>query len=87
MEYYTYILLTSKNNYYYGHTDNLKERVVRHKKGEVRLTKRYLPVKLVYYELFETRGDAINREKYFKSLKNKNYVKELITVKKNNKKF
>jgi putative endonuclease len=78
MKYYTYILLTSKNNYYYGYTNSLRSRMNKHKKGQVKSTKRYLPVKLIHYESFGDRSEAMKREKYFKSLKNNNYIRKLI---------
>ena len=68
--YYVYILRSLKDgNFYTGHTANLKKRLARHNRGEVRSTKSRRPFGLVYWEAFATRRDAMKRERELKSLR------------------
>jgi len=64
---HTYILKCADATYYTGHTQNLKERLRRHNKGENTYTKYRLPVKLVFYAAFSDKYMAIAFEKYLKS--------------------
>ena len=66
---YTYILLCSDNTYYTGWTNDLSKRLKAHNSGNgARYTKPRLPVSLVYYEVFETRREAMHREYETKQL-------------------
>lgn len=65
--YYVYILLCSDEKTYTGCTDNLKDRIDRHQKGQVPATKNRLPVKLITYFAFSNKYTAFNFEKYLKS--------------------
>ncbi|MGQ1911692.1 GIY-YIG nuclease family protein [Marinifilum sp. RC60d5] len=64
-------ILTNKNNttLYVGVTANLQERIAQHKEklDKKSFTARYNLSKLVYYETFQTIGDAISREKQLKA--------------------
>ncbi len=67
--YYVYIL-TNKNNtvLYTGVTNSLTRRIWEHKAKLISgFTKKYNVTQLVYYEVFETPTDAINREKQIKA--------------------
>ena len=63
---YAYILRCSDGRYYYGSTNNLFQRLARHRRGQVKSTKWRLPVKLVYVEAFATLEEARQRELSFK---------------------
>ncbi len=65
--YYTYILQLSNNEYYAGHSEDLKARIKYHHEGKVRATKYFRPVKLIYYAAFLEKEKAISFEKYLKS--------------------
>jgi len=52
---------------YTGFTSNLKQRFRQHQNGEVKSTKKFLPVKLIYYQAFLSETDARKEEKYLKS--------------------
>ena len=68
--YCVYILSSEKDgSFYVGSTEHLEERVAFHNSPRARWTKRHQPWKLIHVEEFETRGDAVRREKYLKSLK------------------
>ena len=66
--FYIYILSSQNNNVLYvGVTNDLKRRVIEHKKAIVDgFTKKYHVNKLVYYETFSTSMEAIRREKQLK---------------------
>lgn len=74
--YYVYILKCSDNKPYTGCTDNLKERVTRHKNGYVPATKERRPLSLEYYFAFKEKHIAFNFEKYLKSGSGRAFVKK-----------
>jgi len=68
MHYYVYLLLCKDGSYYTGHAKNVKRRVEQHKKGQgARYTKMHRPEKIVYVEEFNSRSDAMKREREIKS--------------------
>lgn len=76
--YSVYILLLANMQLYAGLTKNLQRRLVEHKNGKSPFTKNRLPVKLIFYEVFNNRKDAAKRERYFKSSKGKYTLKALL---------
>jgi len=64
--YYVYILLCSNKSFYIGHTNNLKKRYKEHCDGFVKYTKPLRPLKLVYYEKYKTKVEAVSRERQLK---------------------
>ncbi len=76
---YTYILECADGTLYCGWTNRLKERVEAHNSGKgARYTKGRRPVKLVYYETFDTKEEALRREAAIKKMTRKEKI-ELIT--------
>jgi putative endonuclease len=76
MSYFTYVLKSDYDGtYYYGSTKDLKERLKVHNSGKSRYTKGKRPWRLHYSEEFKTRGDALKREKFFKSIDGYNFLK------------
>ncbi|MFA4936934.1 MAG: GIY-YIG nuclease family protein [Patescibacteria group bacterium] len=66
--YYVYLLYSLKDKkFYIGFTSNLKDRVKTHNAGGAPATKNRRPCKLIFYEGFLAKGDALRREKYFKT--------------------
>ncbi|MDD5773114.1 MAG: GIY-YIG nuclease family protein [bacterium] len=77
--YYVYILQSLKDkNLYIGFTDDLKSRFLRHQKGQVPATAPRLPLKLIFYESYRNKYDALRREKYLKSTKGKTTLKSML---------
>ena len=67
--YYVYILKSLKDEKFYtGCTANLKKRLKQHNGGRVRSTKARRPLKLVYWETFATRSEAMRRERHIKGI-------------------
>lgn len=66
---YTYILECSDHTYYTGWTNDLKKRVKAHNEGKgAKYTKPRRPVKLVYFEGYDTKEEAMRREAAIKRL-------------------
>jgi len=66
---YVYILECFDKSLYTGFTNNLEKRVRVHNSGKgAKYTRCRLPVKLVYYEEFETKSEAMKREYSVKQL-------------------
>jgi putative endonuclease len=64
MEAVMYILFCGNGQYYTGSTINLEKRLEQHHLGEgANFTKKHLPVKLVYFEIFDRIDEAFEREK------------------------
>jgi len=75
--FYTYILKSQiKMTHYYGHTENLVQRLKRHNAGNVRSTKSGIPWKVIYFEQFSTKSEAYKRELFFKSINGYRFLKE-----------
>ena len=63
MIYYVYILVSEVDGTLYtGQTNNLKERIRKHNKGQIKSTKAKIPYKLAYFEILESRSEAMQRE-------------------------
>ncbi|MDO4633941.1 MAG: GIY-YIG nuclease family protein [Eubacteriales bacterium] len=66
---YTYILKCSDDSLYTGWTTDLKKRLDTHNRGTgAKYTRSRLPVVLVYYEEYETKQEAMQREYAIKQL-------------------
>lgn len=66
---YVYILECSDGTFYTGWTNNLERRIDMHSKGKgAKYTRGRCPVKLVHYEEFEEKSDALKREYAIKQL-------------------
>ncbi|WP_339811623.1 GIY-YIG nuclease family protein [uncultured Imperialibacter sp.] len=78
--YYAYVLRSlDKKNFYKGHCEDLDRRLKEHNQGRTTSTARYAPWEVVYFETFETRDEAIKREKFFKTASGRRYLKSQIT--------
>lgn len=66
---YTYILRCGDGSLYTGWTNHLEKRIADHNAGRgAKYTKAHLPVTLAYYEVFETKEEAMKRECAIKKL-------------------
>ncbi len=76
MKFYAYVLQSiSHKTFYYGSTKDIESRLREHNSGKVRYTKGRMPWILVYFEEFETRGEAMKRELFFKTIDGYNFLK------------
>ena len=65
--FYTYVLLCTdfkrnRRKFYIGSAEDLRERVKRHKNGDIKTTKSYDKVMLIYYESCLNKTDMRKRE-------------------------
>ena len=75
---YTYLLECSDGALYCGWTNDLEKRVKAHNSGRgAKYTKSRRPVRLVWYETFETKEEAMSREAKVKQL-SRNQKDELV---------
>ena len=75
---YTYHLECSDGTLYCGWTNDLEKRVKAHNSGRgAKYTKPRRPVRLVWYETFETKEEAMSREVKVKQL-SRNQKDELV---------
>jgi putative endonuclease len=77
--YYAYILKLKDKSYYIGYSNNLKKRILEHKRGGVKTTRTLLPFELVFYCAFKTKNKATKFERYLKegsgfAFKNKHLI-------------
>ena len=77
---YVYILESLKNRYrYIGITQDLKRRINEHNLGiGGSYTRKLRPFKLIFYESFIDKRDAMKAEKFFKSGYGREVLKEKI---------
>ncbi len=78
--YYVYILWSDKlKKKYVGYTTNLKTRFKEHNSGISNYTNRGKPWKLIYYEAFLSKNDAVREELFLKSGQGRERLKYLLT--------
>ena len=77
---YTVYILHSESlgRYYIGYTNNLPRRLSEHNRIRGKYTDIGIPWVVVYTETFVAKREAMDREKYIKSMKSKNFIIELI---------
>jgi len=79
--FYTYILQSQKTEkYYIGSTENLEERMIRHNGGRSKATKSGIPWALMYYEEYDTKSHAYQRELEFKAWNSHSRLTRLISA-------
>jgi len=77
--FYVYILQSKvDNSFYVGQTKDLDKRLVLHNEESSKYTSRKRPWKVVYFEEYNTRTEAIQRERIFKKQRNSTFYKSLI---------
>ena len=76
---YVYLLQSVKSGKIYtGQTSDLRRRIFEHKSGNTITTAKMLPVRLVFYEAFLDKHDAVRREMYLKTSKGKSTVRMML---------
>lgn len=69
---YTYMVRCRDGSLYTGWTTDIEKRIKAHNEGKgAKYTRSRRPVKLVYYEIFATKKEAMSREYAIKRLKKK----------------
>ena len=76
---YVYILQSELDKeFYVGRTSDLKRRYSEHAAGRVESTKHRLPMKLLCYEAYNTKEEAVRREEYLKGSDGRKDIKKRI---------
>ena len=76
MPFYVYVLESvSSGRLYTGHTMNIDQRVNQHNSGMSRYTRGRGPWRLMFYEEFATRGEAVTRERFLKTGRGRDWIK------------
>ena len=79
MQYYVYVLYSEKlNRYYIGSTSDLEDRLKKHNGTHKGYTSSGQPWILVYNEGYESKSEAILRERQLKTWKNRERLEALI---------
>lgn len=73
---YVYFLKLKNNQIYTGTTTNLKRRVSEHNAKKVASNAKRLPCRLIGYEAYCLKSDALRREKYIKTTEGKKLFKQ-----------
>jgi putative endonuclease len=75
--FYVYFLKSTVNGFIYvGSCGNINKRLLRHNSGKVKSTKAYKPWTLLGYETANTRGEAMAKEKFYKTGQQKELLKK-----------
>jgi putative endonuclease len=79
LQYCVYVLYSLKDNsFYIGFTENLKQRLTDHFRGNSKSTAPRRPFELIFCEYFLSKKDALRRENYFKTTKGKRTLRLLL---------
>ena len=78
--YYVYFLHSKikSEQFYIGYTEDLEARLNKHNAGDVQSTKPYRPWNLIYYEVFTSKKDAKQRERYLKTTKGRRTLRLML---------
>ena len=75
--YYVYFLKSLKNgDLYIGSTEDVNNRLKKHNDGKVKSTKFYRPWQLLDIETYNTRSEAVRRERFLKNHQQKEILKK-----------
>ena len=78
--FYVYLLQSEKDgNLYTGYTNDLKRRIYEHNAGKNTSTAYRKPLKLIYYEAYIDKEDALGRELFLKSGSGHRFIKKQLT--------
>ncbi len=77
--FYVYVLQSLKDfSFYVGQCDDPDIRMSKHFDGMSKYTSSKRPLRLVYFEVFHSRKEALIRENKIKKMKSRKYIIELI---------
>ncbi|MDD5251385.1 MAG: GIY-YIG nuclease family protein [Patescibacteria group bacterium] len=78
--YYVYLLRdTTSGRWYIGFTSDLRRRIQEHKRHKNISTADYGNIRLIYYEAYLNKLDAIGREKFLKSGSGYRFLKKQLS--------
>lgn len=77
---YVYLLLLSTKQIYTGCTEDLKERMIEHRRGNVDSTRNKRPLNLIHYEVYKEKEDAMRRERFLKTNEGRKLLARQLSV-------
>jgi len=75
-KYFVYVIKLTNQKNYTGHTNNLERRIWEHQTGKSPYTRKFKFNKLLYHETCDSRAEAMKREKFLKSGKGREWLKQ-----------
>jgi len=80
--FYFYVLYSLKDNKLYkGFSSDISQRFIKHNNGGTTSTKNRRPLILIYSEVFQTKKEAMDRERWSKSLEGGVHLKKILLEK------
>ncbi len=80
-KFFTYLLENKEGVIYIGSTSNLELRLKNHNDSSQKgWTKKRGPWKMIYFEEFSSRSEAVSREIFLKSLKAGKRIKDILKI-------
>jgi len=78
--YIVYILYSSSiDKYYVGYTNDIERRLSEHNRKKGKYTDGGIPWRLVHQEGYNSKGEAMHREKTIKSKKSRQYILSILS--------
>ncbi len=77
--FYVYLIKSSEGFHYTGQTENIQKRLSEHNAGISHVTKHGSNWKVIHLEIFSSRKEAMQREKWFKSGVGREWIKNNVT--------
>jgi putative endonuclease len=72
-----YVIQSNRGERYTGHTENLRRRLLEHNSGLCKTTKVDSNWRVIYSEEFDSRGEAVKRERWLKTGKGREFIDEM----------
>lgn len=72
--------MLNNNSLYTGSTSDLRKRLKKHGNGSVISTKNKRPVRLIHYEAYLEKLDALRRERYLKTTEGKRFLRQQVKI-------
>jgi putative endonuclease len=78
--YFAYVAQSiNKPTYFYkGHCEDMRIRLQQHNCGQTKSNRPYIPLRIIYYESFETLEASISCEKYWKTAAGRRYLQRIL---------
>ncbi len=78
MKYFIYIIKNKDGKIYIGQTYDVNKRMIEHNKIGLGYTSKFRPWKLIHKEMFLSRQEAMDRERYLKTGNGRDWIKNNI---------
>jgi putative endonuclease len=80
--YFVYVAqsINTPSYLYKGHCENLHVRLHQHNSGQTKSNSPYIPLRIIYYESFDTLEASVKCEKYWKTAAGRRYLQRMATT-------